>query len=185
MPSHALSCARRVHHHGASSHPHGACGRADVGAAQVLSALVSSKTGEGLDGLMSQIALQADLLDLKANPDRLATGTVLEARQVQGQGAVATVLVQRGTLRVGDIVVAGAQWGRVKSLVNERTERLTEAPPSMVPAACIEPDERPRALSSTGPEERRRAPTGPYEPRPAQPSAPAEARPRRDGARRP
>jgi len=96
----------------------------------VLHASVSAKTGDGLEGLMEQIALQADMLDLKANPQRLATGTVIEARQVQGQGAVATVLVQRGTLRVGDIVVAGAQWGRVRSLSNEVGERLEDAPPS-------------------------------------------------------
>ena len=70
------------------------------------------KTKEGLDQLFESISMQADLLDLKANPDRLASGTVLEARQVQGKGAVATVLVQRGTLKRGDIVVA---WRAVGS----------------------------------------------------------------------
>jgi translation initiation factor IF-2 len=98
----------------------------------VLHAPVSAKTGDGLDTLMEMIALQADVLDIKANPDRLAAGAVIEARQVTGQGPVATVLVQKGTLRVGDIVVAGAQWGRVRSLVNEFGERLEEAPPSAV-----------------------------------------------------
>jgi len=97
---------------------------------EVLSAQVSAKTGDGLEKLFDQISLQADLLDLKANPEREATGSVIEAKQVQGQGAVATVLVQRGTLRVGDIVVAGAQWGRVRALVNDAGVKLNEAAPS-------------------------------------------------------
>jgi len=96
----------------------------------VLSQPVSAKTGDGLEGLFEQIALQADILDLKANPDRPAAGTVIEARQVQGQGAVATVLVQRGTLRVGDIIVAGAQWGRVRALVDDSGGKADVAPPS-------------------------------------------------------
>ena len=96
----------------------------------VLSSLVSAKSGDGLDALFDQIALQADVLDLRANPERMATGTVIEAKQVTGQGAVATVLVQRGTLRVGDIVVAGAQWGRVKALNDETGSKLEAAPPS-------------------------------------------------------
>ena len=75
--------------------------------------------------------LQADILDLKANPDRPASGVVIEARQVQGQGAVATVLVQRGTLRVGDIVVAGAQWGRVRALVDDGGDKVDSALPSI------------------------------------------------------
>ena len=86
---------------------------------EVLSALVSSRTGDGLSELFEQIALQADILDLKANPSSSASGTVIEAKQVQGQGAVATVLVQRGTLRIGDIIVAGAQWGRVRALLDD------------------------------------------------------------------
>jgi len=96
----------------------------------VLSSVVSSKTKEGLDRLFETITLQADILDLRANPNRLASGTVIEARQVQGQGPVATVLVQRGTLKQGDIVVAGAQWGRVRSLVDDASTRLEQAPPS-------------------------------------------------------
>jgi len=96
----------------------------------VLSAEVSAKTGAGLPALFEAIGLQADILDLKAAPDRLATGTVLEARQVVGQGAVATVLVQRGTLSIGDIVVAGAQWGRVRSLVDDTASRVETAGPS-------------------------------------------------------
>lgn len=97
---------------------------------EILSASVSSKTKEGLGNLFDSIAMQADLLDLRANPDRLASGTVIEARQVQGQGAVATILVQRGTLKQGDIVVAGAQWGRVRSLVDDSGTRIDSAPPS-------------------------------------------------------
>uniref|UniRef100_A0A7S2HRE2 Translation initiation factor IF-2, chloroplastic n=1 Tax=Haptolina brevifila TaxID=156173 RepID=A0A7S2HRE2_9EUKA len=98
----------------------------------VLSAQVSAKTGDGLAALMEQIALQADMLDLKANPERSAQGSVIEARQVQGQGAVATVLVQRGTLRQTDIVVVGAQWGRVRRLSNDKGETVDEAKPSEV-----------------------------------------------------
>ena len=79
---------------------------------------------------LSQVQLQAELLDLKANPDRAAAGVVVEARQQLGQGAVATALVQKGTLRVGDIVVAGAQWGRVRRLQDERNEEVSESGPS-------------------------------------------------------
>ena len=96
----------------------------------VLSAQVSAKTGQGLDTLLDQVLLQSSLLELKANPNRLATGIVLEARNVLGQGAVATALVQKGTLHVGDIVVAGSQWGRVRAILDERSTRLDEAGPS-------------------------------------------------------
>jgi len=96
----------------------------------IISAEVSAKTGTGMPALFEAIALQADMLNLKAAPNRLATGTVLEARQVVGQGAVATVLIQRGTLSVGDIVVAGAQWGRVRSLVDDSASRVETAGPS-------------------------------------------------------
>src|SRR5690606_17273549 len=74
--------------------------------------------------------LQSEVLDLKANPDRPADGTVIEAKLDRGRGPVATVLVQRGTLRVGDIVVAGAEWGRVRALVSEHGQTMTSAPPS-------------------------------------------------------
>jgi translation initiation factor IF-2 len=97
---------------------------------ETLSTEVSAKTGQGLDTLLEQVLLQASLLDLKANPDRMASGVVLEARNAQGVGAVATTLVQKGTLRPGDIVVAGSQWGRVKALLDERSERLDLAGPS-------------------------------------------------------
>lgn len=82
----------------------------------VLAVPVSATEGTNLDTLLEQLVLQAELLDLKANPARAAAGVVVEARQLVGQGAVATALVQKGTLRIGDIVVAGAQWGRVRRL---------------------------------------------------------------------
>lgn len=97
---------------------------------EVLAVEVSAKEGTGLTELMEQISMQADVLELKSNPKREATGTIIEARQVVGQGSVATVLVQRGTLSQGDIVVAGAQWGRVRSLLTDTGERVEEALPS-------------------------------------------------------
>lgn len=92
---------------------------------------VSAKTRQNLDKLLEAIALQAELLDLRANPDRPAEGTVIEAKLDRGRGPVATVLVQRGTLRTGDIVVAGAEWGRVRALINDTGAQIKEAPPSM------------------------------------------------------
>jgi translation initiation factor IF-2 len=92
---------------------------------------VSAKTGKNLDKLLEAIALQAELLDLKANPDRAAEGTVIEAKLDRGRGPVATVLVQRGTLRTGDIVVAGAEWGRVRALIGDTGAQIKEAPPSL------------------------------------------------------
>jgi translation initiation factor IF-2 len=91
---------------------------------------VSAKTKAGLDNLIENILIQAELLDLKANPDRTAEGVVIEAKLDKGRGAVSTVLVKRGTLKRGDIVVAGASYGRVRALLNERNEQLTEAGPS-------------------------------------------------------
>ncbi|WP_332696040.1 translation initiation factor IF-2 [Bosea sp. (in: a-proteobacteria)] len=92
---------------------------------------VSAKTGNGLDTLLDAIALQAELLDLKANPGRAAEGTVIEAKLDRGRGPVATVLVQRGTLRTGDIVVAGSEWGRVRALIGDTGAQIKEAPPSL------------------------------------------------------
>lgn len=92
---------------------------------------VSAKTGQNLDKLLEAIALQAEVLDLKANPDRPAEGTVIEAKLDRGRGPVATVLVQRGTLRTGDIVVAGAEWGRVRALIADTGAQVKDAPPSM------------------------------------------------------
>jgi len=91
---------------------------------------VSATKGIGLDKLEEAILLQAELLDLKANPDRPAEGAVVEAKLDKGRGPVATVLIQRGTLKIGDIVVAGSEWGRVRLLANERGETVKEAGPS-------------------------------------------------------
>ncbi|SFC78727.1 translation initiation factor IF-2 [Tropicimonas isoalkanivorans] len=92
---------------------------------------VSAISGQGLDELLDAIALQAEILELKANPDRAAAGAVIEAQLDVGRGPVATVLVQNGTLRQGDIFVVGEQWGKVRALVNDQGERVTEAGPSV------------------------------------------------------
>ncbi|NAZ37736.1 translation initiation factor IF-2 [Rubellimicrobium sp. CFH 75288] len=92
---------------------------------------VSAKTGQGLDDLLEAIALQAEILELKANPDRAARGAVIEAKLDVGRGPVATVLVQNGTLRQGDVFVVGEKWGKVRALLNDRGERVTEAGPSV------------------------------------------------------
>ena len=91
---------------------------------------VSATKAINLDKLEEAILLQAELLDLKANPDRAAEGAVVEAKLDRGRGPVATVLVQRGTLKVGDIVVAGSEWGRVRVLQNDRGETVASAGPS-------------------------------------------------------
>jgi translation initiation factor IF-2 len=98
---------------------------------EVLDVEVSAKNRTNLDKLLEAILLQAEILDLKANPDRTAEGTVIEAELDRGRGAVATVLVQRGTLRPGQIVVAGDQWGRVRALVNDKGQHVKEAGPAM------------------------------------------------------
>ncbi|MGN6097368.1 MAG: translation initiation factor IF-2 [Bosea sp. (in: a-proteobacteria)] len=98
---------------------------------ETLEVEVSAKTGHNLDKLLEAISLQAELLDLKANPHRPAEGTVIEAKLDRGRGPVATVLVQRGTLRTGDIIVAGAEWGRVRALIADTGAQVKEAPPSM------------------------------------------------------
>ena len=92
---------------------------------------VSAKNKTNLDKLLEMIALQAELLDLKTNAARPAEGTVIEAKLDRGRGPVATVLVQRGTLRVGDIIVAGAEMGRVRALINDQGETIDEAGPSV------------------------------------------------------
>ena len=91
---------------------------------------VSAKQKLNLDKLLEAIALQSEVLDLKANPDRSAEGTVIEARLDKGRGPVATVLVQRGTLSVGDLVVAGAQWGKVRALLDDKAQTRHDAGPS-------------------------------------------------------
>ncbi len=92
---------------------------------------VSATQRTNLDRLLEMIALQSELLDLKANPDRPAEGTVIEARLDRGRGPVATVLVQRGTLKVGDLVVGGTQWGRVRALLDAEGEAVASAGPSV------------------------------------------------------
>ena len=92
---------------------------------------VSATTGQGLDELLEAIALQAELLELKANPNRAAVGAVIEAQLDVGRGPVATVLVQNGTLRQGDIFVVGEQYGKVRALINDQGERVKEAGPSV------------------------------------------------------
>jgi len=96
----------------------------------VLDVEVSATKKINLDRLLETLGLQAEILDLKANPDRPAEGTVIEAKLDRGRGPVATVLVQRGTLRGGDIVVAGADWGRVRALVSDTGEPIDSAGPS-------------------------------------------------------
>ena len=92
---------------------------------------VSATKKTNIDKLLEMIGLQAEILDLKANPERPAEGTVIEAKLDRGRGPVATVLIQRGTLRVGDLVVAGAEWGRVRALVSDTGEPIESAGPSM------------------------------------------------------
>ncbi|SLN32883.1 translation initiation factor IF-2 [Roseisalinus antarcticus] len=92
---------------------------------------VSAHTGQGLDQLLDAIALQAEILELKANPTRAAQGAVIEAQLDVGRGPVATVLIQNGTLKQGDIFVVGEQWGKVRALVNDKGERVKEAGPSV------------------------------------------------------
>ena len=92
---------------------------------------VSAVTGQGLPELLEAIALQAEILELKANPTRAAYGAVIEAQLDVGRGPVATVLVQNGTLRKGDIFVVGEQWGKVRALINDKGERVDEAGPSV------------------------------------------------------
>ena len=98
---------------------------------ETLDVEVSAKNGTNLDKLLEAILLQAEILDLKANPNRTAEGVVVEAQLDRGRGAVATVLVQTGTLKPGQILVAGDQWGRVRALVNDKGEHVKEAGPSM------------------------------------------------------
>ena len=97
---------------------------------EVITVPVSAMTEEGIDDLLDQIVLVAELEELQATPDGRAIGTVLEANLDKGRGPVATVLVQQGTLSVGDPMVAGAAWGRVRAMVDDRGNAVTEAGPS-------------------------------------------------------
>ena len=91
---------------------------------------ISAKKGTGVEELMEKVLLEAEMLDLKANPNRNATGSVIEASLDKGRGYVATVLVSNGTLKVGDVVIAGTAWGRVKAMFNERNQKVEKARPS-------------------------------------------------------
>ena len=91
---------------------------------------ISAKKGMGVEELMEKVLLEAEMLNLKANPNRKATGSVIESTLDKGRGYVATVLVQNGTLKIGDIVVAGPQWGKVKAIFNERNQRINEIKPA-------------------------------------------------------
>jgi translation initiation factor IF-2 len=91
---------------------------------------VSARSGEGIDHLLEMILLQADVLELRANPTRLAKGIIIEARLDRGRGPVATVLVQEGTLKVGDSFVCGTEYGRIRAMMDDKGRRVTEAGPS-------------------------------------------------------
>ncbi len=92
---------------------------------------VSAKTGEGLDNLLENIALEADVMELKANPNRKAYGVVIEAELDKGRGSVARLLVQKGTLHVGDVVAVGSAYGKVRAMIDDKGERIKKATPSM------------------------------------------------------
>lgn len=98
---------------------------------EILSAEVSAKTKSGLDELLEKVMLQAEVLDLKANYDRAAQGSIVEVRMQKGLGTVATTLIQRGTIRVGDFFIAGEANGKVRMLITDKGEKVTEAGPSM------------------------------------------------------
>ncbi len=98
---------------------------------EVLDVEVSAKNKINLDKLLDAVLLQAEMLDLQADPTRTAEGVVIEAQLDRGRGSVATVLVQKGSLHPGDILVAGSEWGRVRALVNDRGEHVKEAGPAM------------------------------------------------------
>ncbi len=97
---------------------------------ECLSAEVSAKKRINIDKLVEAILLQAEILDLKANPNRKAEGTVIEAKMEKGRGSVATVLVQNGTLHIGDVFIAGKEWGRVRAMFNEHGHKILEAGPA-------------------------------------------------------
>ena len=91
---------------------------------------ISAKKGIGVEELLEKVLLEAEMLDLKANPNRKATGSIIESSLDKGRGYVSTVLVSNGTLKVGDVVIAGTAWGKVKAMFNERNQRIDEAGPA-------------------------------------------------------
>jgi len=111
---------------------------------ETLDVEVSALKKTGIDKLLETIQLQAELLELKANPNRSAEGVIIEAKLERGRGPVGTVLVQRGTLRIGDIIVAGSAWGRVRALIDDRGEPVSSAGPS-VPVEILGFDSAPEA----------------------------------------
>ncbi len=116
---------------------------------EILEVEVSALKGTNIDKLLEVILLQAELLELKANPDRPAEGIVIEAELDKGRGPVATVLIQRGTLRVGDIIIAGDEWGRVRALFDDQGRKLAEALPS-VPVEVLGLNNTPSAGDRVG-----------------------------------
>ncbi len=135
---------------------------------------ISAKTGMGIDNLLEMVALSAEMRELKANPNRLAKGTVIEARLDKGRGPVATVLVQNGTLKAGDIIIAGTAVGRVRTMINDKGQRIDHAGPSVpveitgmseTPGAgdvfnVVEDERMARELVEQRKEERKNATTG-------------------------
>ena len=105
---------------------------------------ISAKSGKGVDDLLEKVLLEAELLELKANPDKMAAGTVVEAELDKGRGYVATVLVQNGSLHVGDVILAGAHFGKVKAMFDHRGNKVDEAPPS-TPVLVLGLDGAPQA----------------------------------------
>ncbi len=97
---------------------------------EILDVEVSAKTGDGIDNLLDAINLQAELMELNANPSRNGEGIVIESKLEKGRGAVATAIVQNGTMKVGDIIVAGSEWGRVRALIDDHGKQMKEAGPS-------------------------------------------------------
>src|SRR5207245_9004596 len=108
----------------------GSCGLVEKVAGDVASVKVSATKKQGIEDLLDMILLTADLLDLKATPEMPAKGVVLEARKEVGRGIVSTVLVQDGTLRIGDPFFSGSTYGRVRAMTDERGERIKEAGPA-------------------------------------------------------
>lgn len=105
---------------------------------------ISAKTGQGIDNLLEKVLLEAELLNLRANPNRTATGSVIEASLDKGRGYVSTIMVQTGTLRIGDILLAGANYGRVKAMFDDTGKRINEAGPS-TPVVVLGLDGAPQA----------------------------------------
>ena len=105
---------------------------------------ISAKTGEGIEELLEKVLLEAELLELKANAKKNAVGTVVEAELDKGRGYVTTVLVQAGTLKVGDVILAGSHYGKVKAMYDHRSKKVKKAPPA-TPVLVLGLDGAPQA----------------------------------------